>query len=205
MSTRRTFGRAGRRVDHLGERDRDEVAALHRDHRAVAAGEQVLRGAVAEVARVLHVERDRIGAAQLVADVLRGDRRLDLELLQPLAAPAPSGCRRDRPRRCAGGRGVALDVLQARRDPPRPCRARRPSAITATPSRRPSLSRLMIAPVSVSTIVLRRIGAHELLGDERERGARRPCRCRARGARPCGPSRRRSTSARSSWRRPSGS
>ena len=54
----------------------------------VAAREQVFRRAVAEVARVLHVERDRVGAAQLVADVLGDDRRLDAELLEPLRPPA---------------------------------------------------------------------------------------------------------------------
>ena len=35
---------------------------------------EVLRGAVAEVARVLHVEGDRVRAAELVADVLRHQR-----------------------------------------------------------------------------------------------------------------------------------
>ena len=38
--------------------------------------------------------------------------------------------------------------------------------------------------------------AGELLGDQRRASRRRPCRCRARGGRPCGPSRSRSTSAR---------
>jgi hypothetical protein len=52
--------------------------------------EQVLGRAVAEVARVLHVERDRVGAAQLVADVLGHDRRLDAELA---SAPAPRALR----------------------------------------------------------------------------------------------------------------
>ena len=80
---------AGLAVDHLANGNRHEVAALHRDHRGVAAGEQVLRGAVAEVARVLHVERNRIGAAQLVADVLRGDRRLDAERAAAAPSPAP--------------------------------------------------------------------------------------------------------------------
>ncbi len=46
---------------------------------------EVFRRAVAEVARVFHVERNRIGAAQLVADVLLRDRRLDPEPAQPLA------------------------------------------------------------------------------------------------------------------------
>ena len=71
-------------IDHLPEGDRDEVPGLHGDHRGVPAGDQVLRRAVAEVARVLHVVRDRVGAAQLVADVLRDDRRLDPELTEPL-------------------------------------------------------------------------------------------------------------------------
>src|SRR4051812_17911178 len=71
-------------VDHLGKRNRYEVAALHGDHRGVAAGHEVLRRAIAEVARVLHIERDRIGAAQLVTDVLLGNRRRDPERTQPL-------------------------------------------------------------------------------------------------------------------------
>ena len=82
-SGRRPAGRGRGRLSassSCGERDRHEVPALHRDHRRVAARQQVLGGAVAEVARVLHVERDRVGAAQLVADVLGHDRRLDAEL-----------------------------------------------------------------------------------------------------------------------------
>ena len=50
---------------------------------ALPPDEQVLGRAVAEVARVLHVEGDRVGAAQLVADVLGHDRGLDAELLEP--------------------------------------------------------------------------------------------------------------------------
>ena len=47
--------------------------------------DDVLGGAVPEVARVLHVERDGVGAAHLVADVLRHDRRLDAQLREPPA------------------------------------------------------------------------------------------------------------------------
>src|SRR5881394_794980 len=72
------------RIEELLERDRYEMAGLERDHHAGAALEQILRRAVAEVAGVLHVHRDRIGAAQLVADVLGRDSRLDAEGLEPL-------------------------------------------------------------------------------------------------------------------------
>ena len=72
------------RVEHLLERDRDEVPSLHRDHRPRAAREDVLRRAVAEVPRVLEVEGDRVGAAELVADVLVRDGRLHAELLELL-------------------------------------------------------------------------------------------------------------------------
>ena len=58
------------------------MASLDRDHRRVAAGQQILRGAIAKVARVLHVKRNRIGAAQLVADVLRHGGHLDPERSQ---------------------------------------------------------------------------------------------------------------------------
>ncbi len=64
-------GAARVRIQHVGERNRHEIAGLHRDHRRVAAGQQILRRAVSQIARVFHVERNRIGAAQLVADVLR--------------------------------------------------------------------------------------------------------------------------------------
>ena len=137
MSTMRTLRAAGLRIEHLRERDRHEVAALHRDHHAVAAREQVLRRAVAEVARVLHVERDRVGAAQLVADVLGDDRGLDAELLQPLRdlrlqdlADVDLGDADVAVR-------VALDVLELRSRSSGSMSSTRPSAMTATPSRRP--------------------------------------------------------------------
>ena len=72
------------RVHHLREGNRLEAAVLDRDQRRVAALDDVPRGAVAEVARVLHVEGDRVGAAQLVADVLGDDRGLDVELGEAL-------------------------------------------------------------------------------------------------------------------------
>ncbi len=74
-------------VEHFVERHRHELARLHRDHHAGSAREQVLRRAVAEVARVLHVDGDRIRAAQFVAHVLRDDRRLQVELVESLLHP----------------------------------------------------------------------------------------------------------------------
>ena len=71
-------------VDELVELHRHEVAALHRDHHGVATGKQILRRAVAEIPRVLHVGRNRVGASQLVPDVLGCDRRLDRKLLEAL-------------------------------------------------------------------------------------------------------------------------
>ena len=105
------------------------------------------------------------------------------------SAPAPSGSRRCRPRRCACARGVALDVLQLLRDPLRRRRARRPRRSPPRRRVRPSLSRLMIAPASVSTIVLQADRRGELLGDQRQRRAGRLADARAPGGRPCGPSR----------------
>ena len=116
----------GCRVDQVAEGNRHEVPALHRDHRGVAAGEQELRRAVAEIARVLHVERDRVRAAQLVADVLGDERRLDAEALQPLVdlrledlADVHLGDPHVAVR-------VALHLVELRPDPPGRCRARAP-------------------------------------------------------------------------------
>src|SRR5256885_570909 len=54
------------------------------DERAVAVlrplGEQVLHGTIAEVARVLDVKWDRLGAAQLVAEVLVDVHGVDSEI-----------------------------------------------------------------------------------------------------------------------------
>ena len=60
-------------IDQALERNRHELAGVERDQHRVAALQQVLRRAVAEVTGVLHVGRHGIRAAQLVADVL-GDR-----------------------------------------------------------------------------------------------------------------------------------
>jgi len=57
------------RIKHLLERNRRKPAVLDRDHRCRPAVEQILGGAIPEIAGVLHVIRDRIGAAQLVPDV----------------------------------------------------------------------------------------------------------------------------------------
>ena len=59
-----------------------DLPFLNRHHRCVAAVEDQLRGGEAEVPRVLHVEGNRVGAAQLVADLLVGDRSLDPEALE---------------------------------------------------------------------------------------------------------------------------
>src|SRR5690606_14304954 len=72
-------------IDHVIEVFRLEHAILNGHHRAGAAFEQVLGGAVAQVARVLHVEGDRIGAAQLVTDVFVHDGGLDTERGEALA------------------------------------------------------------------------------------------------------------------------
>ena len=139
----------------------------------VAAVEQVLRRAVAEVARVLHVVRDRIGAAQLVADVLGDDRRLAAELLA--AAPAPR--LEDLADVDLGDRGCG----RARRARRRSSSARSVGSIASAPRPRRSprrrrggrrLRRLMMAPTSVSTIVLAAASAAaELLRDQRQRRA----------------------------------
>src|SRR5205823_13400348 len=62
----------GRGIDHLLERDRLEPAIHKRDHRAELPRlwrADKLDGSIAEIARVLNVEWDRIGAAQLVPDL----------------------------------------------------------------------------------------------------------------------------------------
>ena len=174
MSTRRTRARPVAGSSSCGERHRHEVPGLHRHHRGVAALEQVLGRAVAEVARVLHVVGDRVGAAQLVADVLGDDRARGSRTRA--GASAPRACR------------ISPMLTSAMRTWPWSSRSTSsssarsagsmssttPSAITATPSRRPSASRLMCAPTSVSTMRAQpdRLGA-ELLGDERQRGAGR--------------------------------
>ena len=63
--------------------NRHHPAALDADHGAAAARDQEADRAVAQVAAVLGVERDRVGAAQLVADVLVGDGDVEAALGQP--------------------------------------------------------------------------------------------------------------------------
>src|SRR5439155_16081068 len=72
------------RIDHRPKRDGNEAPPLQRNHGGVATPQHVLGGAIAQVARVLHVHGDRVRAAQLVPDVLRRDGRLQPELLQAL-------------------------------------------------------------------------------------------------------------------------
>ena len=79
------LGPPGLRIEQLAEGDGHEVASLEGDHHRVASREEMLGRAVAEVARVLHVEGDRIRASQLVADVLGHDGGLDAQGLEPLA------------------------------------------------------------------------------------------------------------------------
>ena len=64
-------------------------ATVDEGHHGVAATiEQVLGRAVAEVARVLHVEWDRVGAAQLVPNVFSHQRHLETEPRQAIAQTA---------------------------------------------------------------------------------------------------------------------
>ena len=118
---------------------------------------------------------------------------------EPALRPRPSPCARGRPRRSGRGRG-----RRARR-PDSPASSFgsslsiSPSARTATPKLRPIARRLMIAPSTMSQMCGERHGlVGELLGDDASAWRRPPCRCRARGGRPCGPSPRRRTSAASS-------
>ena len=80
MSTCRVRIRSGLGIEQFVERDRRHVAARQRDERAAAAADQVANRAVPERAGVVDVERNRLRAAQLVADVLREDRRVDPDL-----------------------------------------------------------------------------------------------------------------------------
>ena len=107
-------GLARDRIAQIVERDRHEPAALDADHRAVAAAAQEADRAVAEVAAVFGVERDRIGAAQLVADVLVGDRHLDAAAAQPALHFRFHLAREVDLREADVAVLVALDVLQLR-------------------------------------------------------------------------------------------
>src|SRR6185503_4936416 len=71
------------RIEHVVEPHRAKHAVLDGDHHAGTALDQVSGRAITEVARVLHVEGDRVGAAQLVTDIFGHHRGLDPELAQP--------------------------------------------------------------------------------------------------------------------------
>src|SRR6185295_17424821 len=71
------------RLDELVERYRHEASALHGYHGTAAAAEQETHGTVRQIAAVLRIERDRIGAAQLIADVLVRDRHAQAALAEP--------------------------------------------------------------------------------------------------------------------------
>ena len=61
------------------------MTALQADDRSVLRrllGEKELHGAITEVARVLRVEGDRIGAAKFVAEFLVDDRDFQADLLE---------------------------------------------------------------------------------------------------------------------------
>ena len=128
-----------------------------RDHGGIAARQQVLRGAVAQIARVLHVERDRIGAPQLIADILRGDRRLDAEVAQPLLHLGLENLAEVDLGEPEVAVGVALHLGEsleiAERDVEDQAFGDDRDAVPAS-----FASRLMIAPTRVSTMVWRRIG-----------------------------------------------
>src|SRR5579859_2642195 len=74
-------------IEHLSEGHWTEAAVDQGDHRVAAAIQQVLGGAVAQIARVLHVKWDRISAAQLVANVFGHQRHGQPKSCQPIAQP----------------------------------------------------------------------------------------------------------------------
>jgi hypothetical protein len=77
------LGLAGGRLAQVVERDRHHPAALDADHRPAAPFDQEADRALPQVAAVLRVERNGIGAAQLVADVLVGDGDVEAALGEP--------------------------------------------------------------------------------------------------------------------------
>ena len=104
--------------------DRRHVSAGERDQRAAAAVEQIAHGAEAERSRVVDVERHRLRAAQLVADVLRCEQ---------------SCRRRSRSRRLrTASRSTMPSGTSARRTWPK---ASRPRCSTASRRRRPKCVR----------------------------------------------------------------
>ena len=77
------FGLAGVGFAQVVEGNGHQLAALDAHHGARAAALQEADGAVSEVAAVFGVERNRVGAAQLVPDVLVRERDLQAALAQP--------------------------------------------------------------------------------------------------------------------------
>ena len=188
-------------INERVERDRHEMPALHRDHGGVAALEQVLGRAVAEVARVLHIvrDRDRRSAARsrcswprscLDAELVETLLHLRLEDLADVDLGDPHVAVR-----------VALRRLRAARDRCGPRRARAlgddghavaPAVAEALDDRADQRVDDRLEPQSASGT----------LPGSASASRRRPCRCRAPDGRPCGPSRSRSTSATWSSRPP---
>ena len=79
---------AGLRIEHFVERQRVHFAVHEADDGAVFFGfgrEQELDGGITEVARVFGVERDRVGAAEFVAEVLVNEGHFDAEFFEALA------------------------------------------------------------------------------------------------------------------------
>ena len=136
ISTRRMRVRPVSRSISGCKWNRHKMAALHRNHGRISAGQQVLGRAVAQVARVLHVVRNGIRASELVADVFRHERRFHAEFFQTAATCAlrispifTSAMRRcpcaSRSTSCSEERSLGSTSSTT------------PSAIIATPSRRP--------------------------------------------------------------------
>ena len=57
-------------IEHLLERNRGKPAVLNRDHGGCPAVKEMLSGTIPEIAGVFDVVGNRIGAAQLIPDVL---------------------------------------------------------------------------------------------------------------------------------------
>src|SRR5215470_4126805 len=70
------------RVNHGAERHGVELAVLHGDHRARAAGHQIANRRITEIARVFGIVRDGRSAAQFVADGFINNGYFDAALFQ---------------------------------------------------------------------------------------------------------------------------
>ena len=76
------LGALGNWIDDILKIERHKHPFLDRDHGSIAVFQDKLGGAETEVAGIFHVERNRVGAAQFIADVFSHDRRLDIQLFQ---------------------------------------------------------------------------------------------------------------------------